>query len=305
MRESQEEGGGVAPFPPAREGSGRKTAVAIPATSQPNSHDGRPRSPPPRPGPQRRRPAPSSPLPPAPAGTELGAALAPAAPHLRTRTASSSAVAAKQEAAPQARRATALKRALQPGEARQAPRRVRRPRQPRARVSAGGGDRRARSPVRPPARPAPGDLAHLPAPVAASGPSARGAPSPGASLLPFRLRHPPPLPPGRFLCLLSALRELSRLAAAGGWRRQKERTSERGAAVRGRASGAPALTPHPGADGGEQSGGRGVPSPAASRQAGEEGKVSKLPASAFTKYPVFFATVPTDHSALPTCLIFP
>lgn len=177
MRESQKEGE-VAPFPPARGGSGRKTAVAIPATTQPNSHDGRPRNPPPRLGPRRSRPAPGPLVPrhlpalnsglrwPPQRLTSASREHPPPLPQPRR----------KRFPMPGGRRHSGA--LSSPGKPRRAPRSVHPPREPRASVSAGGGDRPARSPassrgprpVRPRARHAPRGVAHLPAHLPASRP---------------------------------------------------------------------------------------------------------------------------------------
>ncbi|CAI9152121.1 unnamed protein product [Rangifer tarandus platyrhynchus] len=201
-----------------------------------------------------------------PLGAELrGGREPPAVPHLCSPKASFSAAAAAQEAAPHARRAAALRRALQPGKARA---------------------------------------------IAELGPSSLGATGPaseqGEETAP-RADPPPPAPPPRrprarqapLTCPLPGRRRRRRLLAArrapwlhapsrmfcapperapkasrsrGGDEEEEERASG-GAAVRSRASGGLALTPHPGVEGGELSPERWVPAPATWAERGRGGEM--------------------------------
>lgn len=138
---------------------------------------------------------------------------APSAPHLGSPHASSSAAAAAREAAPHARRAAALRRALQPGEARAIAGLG--PSSPRATgpASAQGEETAPRAAPPPPAAPAP------PAPCPPGAPRRRSpAGSRAAASWPPAARAPgldlaaPAAAPS--LGRSSALRELSRIAVA-------------------------------------------------------------------------------------------
>lgn len=193
---------------------------------------------------------------------------APAAPHLGSPQASSSAAAAAREAAPHARRAAALRRALQPGEAPasaelgpssrepQTPRQSRGRRPPRVQT---------RLLPQPPPRP--------------PGPGWRHSPddSRAAASWPPAAR---PSPPARGCCsrshpgTLCAAGARSESLAESRWRRRGGRASQRasgGAAVRSRSSGALALTPHPGMEGESQAESTGSP-PRLRRRGGGEGE---------------------------------
>lgn len=222
-----EEGAELAPFPIAGGGSEQKPAVAIPAAP-------RAKLPKRRPGPllhvrgpsgatqASARRVPTRHLP----AQDLGPPRAPLLPPAPLLTATRRGhpppllqPPRKRLPMPGGRRHSGA--LSSPGKPGRAPSRVHPPREPRARVSAGGGDRPTRSPP-PPAAPAPPG----PAPARRRSPArcmaaaARGAPHPGPAA-PARVP-----PPGRSLRLPSALRELSRVAVATRTRR-KEPASKR------------------------------------------------------------------------------
>lgn len=214
-------------FPHSRWRERAETCSRHPRGAQSQTPEKASRAPSSRPGPQRSHPGVRPPCPhkaPARAGPRAAACTPPSpspTPHRNSPRASSSATAAAQEAAPHARRAAALRRALQPGEARasaeQGP------------SSPGATGPRQRGGRRPPhAQPA---SSHRPRPA---GPHARPAPltcslhgrcRPRRSS-PWPRGSRPRSPPGRSLRLPSALRELSRVAVATRTRR-KEPASKR------------------------------------------------------------------------------